>query len=518
MSDRMRLMGMTSGMDTESIVQQLVSVKKTNVTNLKNDQKKLQWKQEQWQDLNKKIYGFYSSSLTELRFSSAYKKKTTKISDTTKLSVVAGNDAPIGIQTMKINKLAKSGYITGSKLGLNITTDKDGKIEKRNWESGDKLSDITSDLVGKKISIKVGQDATVTPTEIEITSDMTISQFTNKLSAAGVNASFDSTNNRFFISAKDTGKEKDFVITSDEITSGMSALAALGLETDANKGGSATRIEGQDAEIELNGAKFESSSNTITINNNTYTLLGTTAADEEISVVTTNDFESTYDTIKDLLSEYNEVINSIYKKYNADSARKYNMLSDDEKEAMSDDEVEKWENTIKDSLLRRDSTLSTIMESLSEITTKGYDINGKTLHLSDFGIGTLSYFEAADDERRALHIDGDKDDDKTNTKADKLKLALSKDPEEVADFFAAVCKDIYGKLDKLMASTDYSSIYKVYNDKQLKKEYDDYTKKIKEAEQKLSDYEDKWYDKFAAMETAMSKMQSNQNAVSSMLG
>ena len=120
MSDRMRLMGMTSGMDTESIVQQLVSVKKTNVTNLKNDQKKLQWKQEQWQDLNKKIYGFYSSSLTELRFSSAYKKKTTKISDTTKLSVVAGNDAPIGIQTMKINKLAKSGYITGSKLGCNV--------------------------------------------------------------------------------------------------------------------------------------------------------------------------------------------------------------------------------------------------------------------------------------------------------------------------------------------------------------------------------------------------------------
>ena len=65
---------------------------------------------------------------------------------------------------------------------------------------------------------------------------------------------------------------------------------------------------------------------------------------------------------------------------------------------------------------------------------------------------------------------------------------------------------------------DYSSVYKVYNDKQLKKEYDNYTKRIKEAEDELSDYEDKWYDKFAAMETALSKLQSNTNAVTSMLG
>ena len=52
----------------------------------------------------------------------------------------------------------------------------------------------------------------------------------------------------------------------------------------------------------------------------------------------------------------------------------------------------------------------------------------------------------------------------------------------------------------------------------MKTEYDDYTKKIAEAEEKLADYEDKWYAKFAAMETAMAKMQSNMNAVSSMLG
>ena len=52
----------------------------------------------------------------------------------------------------------------------------------------------------------------------------------------------------------------------------------------------------------------------------------------------------------------------------------------------------------------------------------------------------------------------------------------------------------------------------------MKEEYASYTTKIKELEQKLQDYEDKWYSKFSAMETALAKMQSNSNAVSSLLG
>ena len=52
----------------------------------------------------------------------------------------------------------------------------------------------------------------------------------------------------------------------------------------------------------------------------------------------------------------------------------------------------------------------------------------------------------------------------------------------------------------------------------MKSDYDDYTTKIKEQEKKLNDYEDKWYKKFAAMETALAKMQSGANAVTSLLG
>ena len=194
------------------------------------------------------------------------------------------------------------------------------------------------------------------------------------------------------------------------------------------------------------------------------------------------------------------------------------MLSDEEKEAMSDDEVEKWEGTIKDSLLRRDKDLNSVMECMKGAINKGYDIGGETLFLVNFGVGTGSYFDTEKAERNALHIYGDSDDEKYADKDNELKAAISKDPEKVIELFAAMSKDMYDSLHETMGSTDYRSIYKVYDDKRMKIEYDAYTQKIKEEEKKLNAFEDKWYKKFSAMEVALSKLQSSQNSLASMLG
>ena len=69
-----------------------------------------------------------------------------------------------------------------------------------------------------------------------------------------------------------------------------------------------------------------------------------------------------------------------------------------------------------------------------------------------------------------------------------------------------------------MGRTDYSSAYKLYNDKQMAKELSDYETKIKEAQEKLNDYTDKWYKKFSNMEVALSKLNSKTNAITNMLG
>lgn len=546
MSDLLRMTGMYSGMDTESIVSQLVKTKSTKVTNLKNEQKKLEWKQTAWQDLNSKIYNMYSKTLSNLRLTSAYSKKSTVSSDSTKATVVASEGAVNGTQTLKVNKLAKSGYLTGAKLDgkTTTTTGTDGKDVTKvvNWETTDKLSEIDSNLTGKTISITTGSGTDAKTTDIEITADMTINDLVAKFKDAGVNASFDTTNQRFFINSTGTGSAKNFTLTSDDST----ALASLGLDpnttyTDINGSkNSCVKIEGQDAEIVLNGATFVSDSNTFSINGLIINTLGVT--DEEISLVTSTDYDGIYNTIKDFLTEYNDLINKMDKLYNADSARKYDMLTDDEKDSMTDDEVEQWEDKIKSALLRKDNSLYNVMNTLTTTMMDGYYENnlsdkqkknmsaseisawykengGKKHYLSDYGIGTLSYFEAQDNEHHAYHINGDADDEFTSTKEDKLKAAIAEDPEGTANFFATLCKTLYSKLDETMSeSTEYSSIYKVYNDKQLKKDYNDYTTKISDAEDELNDYEDRWYNKFSKMEVALSKLQSQTSSISSMLG
>lgn len=546
MSDLLRMTGMYSGMDTETIVSQLVKAKSTKVTNLKNEQKKLEWKQTAWQDLNSKIYNMYSKTLSNLRLTSAYSKKSTVSSDSTKVTVVASEGAVNGTQTLKVNKLAKSGYLTGAKLDgkTSTTTGTDGKDVTKvvNWETTDKLSEIDSNLTGKTISITTGSGTDAKTTDIEITADMTINDLVAKFKDAGVNASFDTTNQRFFINSTGTGSAKNFTLTSDDST----ALASLGLDpnttyTDINGSkNSCVKIEGQDAEIVLNGATFVSDSNTFSINGLTINTLGVT--DEEISLVTSTDYDGIYNTIKDFLTEYNDLINEMDKLYNADSARKYDMLTNDEKDSMTDDEVEQWEDKIKSALLRKDNSLYNVMNTLTTTMMDGYYENnlsdkqkknmsaseisawykengGKKHYLSDYGIGTLRYFEAQDNEHHAYHINGDADDEFTSTKEDKLKAAIAEDPEGTANFFATLCKSLYSKLDETMSeSTDYSSIYKVYNDKQLKKDYNDYTKKISDAEDELNDYEDRWYNKFSKMEVALSKLQSQTSSISSMLG
>ena len=71
----------------------------------------------------------------------------------------------------------------------------------------------------------------------------------------------------------------------------------------------------------------------------------------------------------------------------------------------------------------------------------------------------------------------------------------------------------------MMSSVKDTRTYgNLYDDLKLKNDYNDYTSKIADLEEKLKDYEDKWYSKFSKMETALAKMQSNSSAITGLLG
>ena len=243
------------------------------------------------------------------------------------------------------------------------------------------------------------------------------------------------------------------------------------------------------------------------------------ASDEEITVTTQQDTDGIYDMVKNFLKEYNAIINEMDKLYNAGSAKGYEPLTTEEKDALSDTEIEEYEKKIKDALLRRDDNLNSVSSAMKEVMSGGIEINGKTMYLSDFGIDTLGYFEAADNEKYAYHIAGDPDDPDTASSADKFKSMIANDPDTVISFFTKLSQNLYDKMSDLSSSVqDYRSFGSFYDDKKMKSDYDDYKTKIADLEDKLNDYEDKWYKKFSAMETAMAKMQQNASAVTALLG
>ena len=477
----MRLSGLISGMDTESIIQQLVSAKQTKVDDAKKAQTKLEWKTTAWKDLNTKLKNLQSKYVNNMRFTSAYMKKTTSVSDSTAASVITGENAMNGVQNLKITQLAKTAYMTGGKASLRTKTDTDGDDFKLNALT--KLSDLSVNNNGTALDLSTGTKLNIksgdTNVELEITADTTISNVLTKLKEAGLNANFDETQQRFYISAKDSGKGNDFSITaSDEI--GNNVLKSLGLDS-----ASANKIDAQNAKITLNDTEYESNTNVFSINGLTITAMKETA--ENVVVTTKDDVDGIYDMIKSFLKDYNSIINEMDKLYNADSAKGYEPLTDDEKDAMSDSEVEKYEQKIKDALLRRDSNLSTVSSALKEIMAGSVEVNGKNMYLSDFGIETLSYFTAAENEKNAYHINGDADDSSTSGNADKLKSMISSDPDTVVSFFSGLFKNLYTKMSDLSKSVEgYRSYGNFYDDKKMKSDYDDYTSKIKDLEDKLN--------------------------------
>lgn len=748
-----RITGMNSNLDTDTIIQELVKASSEKKTKLEKAQTKLSWKQDTWKGLNTKIHSFFKTTLDNLRFSMAYKKKATTSSNDKIASVIAGDNAVNGTQKMKVTKLSEAGYLTGGKL---ITAD--GK--KATLKT--KLSDLGSNGLnadGTSISVTTGGKTS----NITFSSNSTIEDVVNKLTQAGVGVNFDANNQRIYVNAQKSGEKNDFSITANNMA-GMNTLANLGLLTAAESGSkteagrwsayqgstdsdtlanlvaagevtkreaekmkeyfsdsknrikenkdlrkkmadlekkyedvfkdqtkdiftdptsqkafteagltdfgsyesladmdtakmanvekalvdrynalidlpkdnmttdeqsaiakemvglsasinklqsaakmkteyqemadkaaanetkladnatyineleldadgnykiktvtdadgnekevtkatgtakltqktgdelvekvntaalmgsfdvtgtasaTANRIKGENAIIELNRVEYESASNNFSINGLTITAKELTTGTEEVSIVTTDDVDGVYKVIKDFITGYNGLIKEMDSMYNAASSKGYEPLTSEEKDTMSEDEIKKWEEKIKDSILRKDSTLGTVISSMKNTMLGSFTVGGKKMTLSDFGIGTLGYFNAAENEKGMYHIDGDKEDPNTANENDILKNLIASDPDKVTDFFTKLTSSLYDELDKQMKSTDYRSVYHVYDDKKMKKEYDAYTKKIKEAEKKLKALEDKYYKQFSNMEVALAKLQKSQSAVTSMLG
>lgn len=708
-----RMSGLSSGMDTEAIVKELMSAQSLKKNKVVKAKTKLEWTQTKWADLNTKLTGLYNNFVTKMQLSTAYRTKKTTISDTSKASVSAKTNAVNGSYTMEVKNIATAQYLTGAKIDASAT---------------DKLVDLDSSLLNKEISITTGG----TTTKFAVTADTTLKDFTSALQNAGLNASFDDAQKRIFISSKDSGVANTFSISTSGLsnaevtargalceaagysnmsntnkasfdeamqalqTSGVgtddynkaldtiaklsydtkkasadtaaetyvkaklysekyseyeekareslkntyldddgnlktgktqedydkavakkadtdtvsyissqlkeddvklqieeaafsgkteadmadfsekavskyyssgvkaftgmdgvdedsektrmaaytekyasvtdrnealssSALTSLGLadiSVDADgkvtvNGGAndstntsiptgMALIEGSDSKIILNGAELTSSSSVVSANGLEISLTSVTKENESVTFSVATDTDAVYDSVKSFLKEYNSVMKEMNTLYNADSAKGYEPLTSQEKEAMSDDEVKEWETKIKNSLLRSDSTLGSIINAMRSAMQTTVEYDGGTYALSSLGIMTSTDYT----EGGLLHIYGDPDDSVYSAKDDKLKKALEENPDVVIATLTGVFGNLRQSMSDKMAGSKYSSSMSFYNDIKMKSDVKDYESDIKDWEDKLAEMEDAYYSKFTAMETALAKLQSQQSTMS----
>ena len=202
-----RMTGLTSGLDTESIVNALMSAQRTKQTKVENKKQKLEWKQEIWKGLNTKIYGFYKDSLSKMKYASNYSTKKAAVSDSTKLTATASTKAAAGSYKVEIHSIASAQYVTSGKL----STYKDSDGNDKTATSSTKLNDLGM-TSGTVLKLKVGDKSTA----LEVNDSTTIDDFVKFCSDAGLNATFDEKQQRFFLSSKDSGSENSFELSAND--------------------------------------------------------------------------------------------------------------------------------------------------------------------------------------------------------------------------------------------------------------------------------------------------------------
>ena len=542
----MRITGLASGLDTESIITELTKVESKKVDKIKSDQKKFDMKVDKWKELNKKVVDFYNKTLSNMRFDSSFVKKTTSVSNSDAVTVSTSGTAMNSAQKLSVNKLASSAYLTGGKISsttgklsatssLNTLSSYSSTATVHNAEELDEDNNvikpaITDDDYKNTVRIRFGKAPESGKdnreyVDIEVKADQTIAEalaaFKEAKSASGysVNASLDAAQGRVYMTSTASGESENFDIDFDH--SDMRIVKALGLDYNTNT--DATHTAGSDSEITLNGAKYTSNNNTFEINGLTITAKQVA---EDITLTTSEDTSGIYDMIKGFLKEYNGLIEEMYTLYSADDGKDYDILTKEQKDEMTDEEIEDWNKKIEEGLLAKDPTIYKVMTEMKNIMMSTYDLGevdentGKAVKTSmwSFRIATAGYFESEEAERYKWHIYGDEDDEKFSGKDDMLKAMIEKNPNLVRDYFKNVSQTMYSKLGDLMKSTDFSSAYTLYEDKQMKKQVSTYKTQLKEAQDKLGKAEDKYYDKFAQMEKAMTKLNEQTNSLAGMLG
>ncbi|WP_127498001.1 flagellar filament capping protein FliD [Paenibacillus glycanilyticus] len=186
----LRVTGLASGMDYESMIKQIMDAQRVPLDKLNQKKQINQWKQDDYRAINNKILDFKNAAF-DMKLQSAYLTKTASSSNTNVATVTGTATAIEGSYTLQVEQLAKSATL--------------------------KSGTLTGATIGKDTTI------TVNGVNVEVKSADTYQDLANKINAesvkTGVKVAYDSTLKTMFFSSTKTGAAADIDLRGADVTS-----------------------------------------------------------------------------------------------------------------------------------------------------------------------------------------------------------------------------------------------------------------------------------------------------------
>lgn len=486
----LRMSGLASGMDTESMVESLMRVERMRYDKLVKQKTIMDWKKEANLEANNQLRTFRDDFLSVLKqdnymlSGSAVMKYKVKMDASASVTVTAGKDALPGSHT--INSITSIASAANAASGAAISA---GTVSIDTALSDLALNNAL-DFSGGDISFKInGQSFTFSATDTL----RTVINRVNSNADANVQMGFSSLTGKITVTNRKLGAATNLVIENVTGNAFSDTNAAFGIAA-------GTYANGTDAVLRIDGVDVVKDTNSFSIDGIGYSLKAATATATSFAVE--QDVDGAVDTVKKFVDSYNTMIAKLEDMLTEDRNSDYEPLTDEEMESMSEAQVEKWEGLAKSGMLRNDSHVRKLLQDLR----KGFfeTVSSAGISPSSIGLSTVSYTT-----KGMIQVD-----------ETKLRDALQRNPQQVADVLTklSASSDATTKFSEsglagrmLTTINSYISDYQGYRTESMNDQYDRLEDSMERMERVLKNKEERYWSQFNRMEQALSQMNSQSS-------
>lgn len=440
--------------------------------------------------------------------------------------------------------------------GYTKSTDADGQTSYAFKNSAGKAETHKGSEVAISIEVQDSKDSNGNPVthKVEFTYDQifgdnkTLNDLATAFSNSGANiqGGYDTVNDSFSLYNKTSGADNKIGLKATNETSKelLNKLHLASYDGQNNTLGSAITFEtdkmnvaatGTNAKATIDGKTYESDTNKLNVANVIYNFNGVSAKNADgtyqaSTISVSQDTDKIVDNVKKFVETYNSLIDSLNTKYREEKNTDYKPLTKKQEAEMTESQIDKWNEKAKSGLLYHDSNIYSIISDMREsLYTK---VDAVDTVLTDANGNKYSY-----NSMSSIGITSSTNQGHITLDEEKLKKALTEDPDCVYQLFASDQDSTYisgstnkNQSDTYTSKSDYlntgianrlynamtTNISNLESYAGTSKEPDDESylgklitnmnTKMTSFQTLMKSYESKLYEKYDAMEVALSKL------------